>query len=165
MNEKFKEHVVIAAGGKEELAYEYPEAESYRQKILGEQESVQSCLTSKSSSECTNFSNDSGSFFVFFNKKVPLDFFTKSEVPFKRGHENHMEAQIVTPRDEYYGPYFAVPYAGQGIEMRQMCRPKDRVYTQQTRARVGIRERLYIPPPDLQQVGKKGKKKYEPRCG
>lgn len=148
---KYKKHITEASGASETLVYEYPEAENYRQQILDEQISAASCLSSASSSVCTNFTNDSGSFFVIMDKKVPLDYLIKNQVPFKRLNENHRQAKLIEKEDEYHAPYLTVAHPGQKIEMREMCVPKDKFYTQVTRDRAGIRDRLKVEKVKLEE--------------
>lgn len=163
---KFDYKYVEASGGVHVIPYEYPNKQEYRQQILNEQASVASCLSSMSSSLCTNFTNDSGSYFIFNEKKVPLDYLVKHEVPFETRNENHVKAEIVQNQDAYYGPYYMVPHAGQEIEMREICLPKDKLFTQMTRDKAGIRARLGIDQVllDEQQIGYEGRK-YKPRFG
>lgn len=166
LRKKFNEHYVTASGGTVLDAHTYQKADEYRQQIVEQQKSVESCLSSASSSLCTNFTDDSGSFMVFFDVKVPLDYVCKSEVPFEPRNENHMKAEVVKQRDEYFGPYFVVPHSGQRIAMRELCVPEDRFYTQQTRARAGLRERLKVnvEPIERQSIGGTGKK-FKTRFG
>lgn len=163
LTQKFKQHLKPALGGEKYAPYEFKDKEAYRQQILKEQESIASCLTSASSSNCTNFTNDSGSYFKIMNRKVPLDYLLKYEVPCTGNHENHLKAEMVKQRDEYFGPYFVVPHAGQGIEMKEICQAKDRFYTQRTRRTAGLKDRLKMEPLNVYRVGKE--KKHRPRLG
>lgn len=163
---KFKEHITEASGASETLFYEYPEAQNYRQQILDEQISIVSCLSSASSSICTNFTNDSGSFFMIMGKKVPLDYLMKNQVPFVPMNENHRQAKLIEKEDEYHAPYLTVAHPGQEIEMREMCVPKDKFYTQVTRDRAGIRDRLRVERVKLdQQLLGFGDEKFNSRFG
>lgn len=56
--------------------------EKYFRELEEDLESIESCNSSVTSSVCTNFTNDSGSYILLQGKKVPCDFVTKSEVPF-----------------------------------------------------------------------------------
>lgn len=163
---KHKEHISEASGSAVRANYEYPDAEKYRQQILDEQSSAVSCLSSASSSICTNFTNDSGSFFIITDKKVPLDYLMKSKVPFVPMNENHRQAKLIEKEDEYHTPYLAVANAGQQIEMREMCVPKDKFYTQVTRDRAGIRDRLKVEHVTLEEqlIGYEDEK-FKPRFG
>lgn len=92
--------------------------------INREIDSMQSCVSSKTSSICTNFTNDSGSFLNIDETKVPMRYITKSWVPF----EETDRRRVIAKRFENSGSksvYFRTPYSGQYLEMAQSMQVKD----------------------------------------
>lgn len=61
---------------------DYDLRKKYLKELEEDLESIESCNSSVTSSVCTNFTNDSGSYILLQGRKVPCDFVTKSEVPF-----------------------------------------------------------------------------------
>lgn len=122
--------------------------------------SIKSCNSSRSSSICTNNTNDSGSFLELEGTKVPIDFITKPQVPFDKIERCRTTASVLKKSDEYYGPYYHVPFAGQKQDMRQLSLPKDKFFTSGVRNSYGIRNRLQVDVPGFaaDHIGKREKK-------
>lgn len=121
--------------------------DKYLQQLHDEIESIKSCKSSISSSDCTNYTNDSGSFLMLEGQKTPFDYIRKAYVPFEEIDRCRVTARKLDKIDEYYGPYYRVPFAGQRMEMRQICLPKDKFFTCAVRSRYGIRNRLQVKVP------------------
>ncbi|XP_075146288.1 uncharacterized protein LOC142220816 [Haematobia irritans] len=123
--------------------------------------SIESCLTSLSSSQCTNFTNDSGSYLLMEGKeKIPLDYIRKSLVPFEELHRSRFRFEPIDVQREEDNPYRVLPFSGQIHEQRKLSAPKDKFYTFNTRLRSGLRLRLQVPPVNVAQIkiGPKGRK-------
>lgn len=106
--------------------------DDYLIEIKEDLKSIKSCLSSLESSINTNFTNDSGSFFMLEKHKVPLDYFRKSVVPFNEINRVRLKAKPIPPvqnRD----PFETVPFAGQKQEQYKLSRPKDKLHTFNTR--------------------------------
>ncbi|XP_055854759.1 uncharacterized protein LOC129918314 [Episyrphus balteatus] len=110
--------------------------------------SIESCLSSLSSSECTNLSNDSGSFLMAGDKKIPLDYLRKSVVPFEEMNRHRIEAIPIDASKEELNPYRTVPFAGQQREQLSMTTAKDNFFTFNTRLQNGMRQRLEVKTED-----------------
>lgn len=134
----------------------------YLNQLRIEKESIKSCYSSNTSSVCTNFTHDSGSYLLLQDQKVPCDFITKPFVPFEEVNRNHLNAKDLIKRDEYYGPYYSIPFSGQKQEMRKISIPKDKFYTSLVRSRVGIRNRLKVSLPKFTEelIGVHNEVKY-----
>lgn len=134
--------------------------EKYVQQLREEIESIKSCKSSVSSLNCTNFTNESGSFLILEGQKVPLNYITKARVPFEEIDRCRVTARKLDKHDEYYGPYYTVPFAGQKMEMRKICLPKDKFFTCGVRSRYGIRNRLQVNVPSFadDKIGTRQKK-------
>ncbi|CRK92367.1 CLUMA_CG005955, isoform A [Clunio marinus] len=88
----------------------------------------------------TNFTNDSGSFLLEMDKKIP-----KSDINLKRKFKNR---SLLTTKDEEKS---LQPFTIPGIEnyniANELHKPKDRFHTHQTRSCANIRERIKIESP------------------
>lgn len=114
------------------------------QRLRDELDSIRSCNSSQTSSECTNFTKDSGSYLELEGHKVPCDYVNKSTVPFEEVDRCRVVTGPLERQDEYFGPYYRVPFAGQQMDMRQLSLPKDRFFNSSVRSRYGIRNRLQV---------------------
>lgn len=134
--------------------------EKYLDQLKCEIESIKSCNSSETSSACTNFTLDSGSFLLVEGKKVPCDYVTKSQIPFEEIDRCRVRIGNLDRRDEYNGPYYHVPYAGQKTDMRKLSQPKDKFFTAATRSSFGVRARLKakVPRFKAEQIGTKEEK-------
>lgn len=110
--------------------------------------SIESCFTSDTSSNGTNFTNDSGSFLLIQDKKVPIAYLTKSCVPFEEVDRTRITADRLTDMNEEKNPYYRVPFCGQRQLMRKIVQPQDKFFTSAVRSRFGIRERLKVHLPE-----------------
>lgn len=114
--------------------------------------SIESCLTSLSSSECTNLTNDSGSFLLMEGKeKIPLDFIRKSLVPFEELHRSRFRAIPIDIDKEEKNPFQVMPFAGQIKAQLEIAAPKDSFFTFNTRLKNGMRLRLEVPLQDVRE--------------
>lgn len=80
--------------------------------------SIKSCVSSASSSACTNLTNDSGSYMLIDNEHVPMHHITKPWVPFEETDRQRVIAarlDAATSKSVHYRP----PYSGQYNEMRE----------------------------------------------
>uniref|UniRef100_A0A1I8PW85 Uncharacterized protein n=1 Tax=Stomoxys calcitrans TaxID=35570 RepID=A0A1I8PW85_STOCA len=109
-------------------------------------QSIETCLSSLSSSQCTNLTNDSGSFLLLEDKeKIPLDYLRKSLVPFEELHRSRFRAVPIDVDKEEQQPYRVLPFSGQMKAQRQLTAPKDKFFTFSSRLRDGLRQRLAVP--------------------
>lgn len=84
--------------------------------IQCEIDSIKSCVSSDVSSVCTNFTNDSGSFMMLNNKRIPMHHITKAWVPFEDVDRCRVAVEkldTIAPRSVFY----RVPHSGQCLEM------------------------------------------------
>lgn len=130
------------------------------EQLKAEMDSIKSCDSSNTSSVCTNFTNDSGSYLEFEDIKLPCDYVTKSHVPFEEIDRSRVIAGPLERHDEYFGPYYSVPFSGQQMDMRQLSLPKDKFFTSSVRSRFGIRNRLQVKVPGFaaDQIGTRQRK-------
>lgn len=125
--------------------------------------SIESCLTSLSSSICTNLTNDSGSFLLMEGKeKIPLDYLRKSIVPFEELQRSRFQAVPVDVDKEHANPFQIMPFSGQNKAQQELAAAKDSFFTFNTRLKNGLRLRLEVPVEDVTQnlIGK-GANKYK----
>lgn len=132
----------------------------FLERLKSEMDSIKSCDSSNTSSICTNHTNDSGSYLELQGVKLPCDYVTKSHVPFEEIDRSRVVAGPLERHDEYFGPYYSVPFSGQKMDMRQLSLPKDKFFTSSVRSRHGIRNRLQVKVPGFasDQIGKKQRK-------
>uniref|UniRef100_A0A1B0G0F1 Uncharacterized protein n=1 Tax=Glossina morsitans morsitans TaxID=37546 RepID=A0A1B0G0F1_GLOMM len=126
-------------------------------------QSIETCLTSLSSSECTNFTNDSGSFLLMEGKeKIPLDYIRKSLVPFEELHRSRFKAEPIDVSKEGTNPWMVLPFSGQKKAQAELMTPKDSFFTFNTRLKNGLRLRLEVPVEDVREklLGR-GQNKYK----
>ncbi|KAI9583645.1 hypothetical protein GQX74_005393 [Glossina fuscipes] len=126
-------------------------------------QSIETCLTSLSSSECTNFTNDSGSFLLMEGKeKIPLDYIRKSLVPFEELHRSRFKAEPIDVSKEGTNPWVVLPFSGQKKAQAELITPKDSFFTFNTRLKNGLRLRLEVPVEDVREklLGR-GENKYK----
>ncbi|XP_020810597.1 uncharacterized protein LOC110185926 [Drosophila serrata] len=115
--------------------------------------SIENCLSSLSSSTCTDLSNDSGSYMVIGEKtKLPLDYIRKPLVPFEEMRRGRFHAAVIDVDAEDEDPYRMLPFSGQHKEQADMLGPKDTFFTFSTRLRNTLRLRLEVPVPDVRQT-------------
>ncbi|XP_030375607.1 uncharacterized protein LOC115624895 [Scaptodrosophila lebanonensis] len=115
--------------------------------------SIEECLTSLSSSDCTNLTADSGSFLLIDGKtKLPLDYIRKPLVPFEELHRSRFQAEVIDAEAEDANPYRLLPFSGQHKEQASLLGPKDTFFTFNTRLRNGLRLRLEVPVPDVRNT-------------
>ncbi|XP_060660244.1 uncharacterized protein LOC132794038 [Drosophila nasuta] len=115
--------------------------------------SIEQCLTSLSSSECTNLSRDSGSFLLLEDEtKIPLDYIRKPLVPFEEMRRSRFQAEVIDVDAEEANPYRTLPFSGQHKEQAVMLGPKDSFFTFSSRLRNGLRLRLEVPVPDVRNT-------------
>ncbi|XP_017860239.1 PREDICTED: uncharacterized protein LOC108611909 [Drosophila arizonae] len=125
--------------------------------------SIEQCLTSLSSSECTNLSKDSGSFLMLEDDtKIPLDYIRKPLVPFEEMRRSRFQAEVIDVDAEEDNPFRMLPFSGQHKEQAAMLGPKDSFFTFSSRLRNGLRLRLEVPVTNVSQmlIGPKGRKYY-----
>lgn len=120
--------------------------DEYLQKLKNDQKSIESCNSSLTSDVCTNFTNDSGSVLLIGgNRSIPFDYLTKPNVPFDKLNRSSIKAIPFTAQNnEHDHPYYAVPFSGQMLIMRELYKPKDKFYTNAVRARYDIRDRINV---------------------
>lgn len=112
--------------------------------------SIEGCLTSLSSSECTNLSKDSGSFMLLEDEmKIPLEYIRKPLVPFEEMRRSRFQAEVINVEAEAANPYRTLPFSGQLREQMVMLGPKDSFFTFSSRLRNGLRMRLEVPVTDV----------------
>ncbi|XP_017855182.2 LOW QUALITY PROTEIN: uncharacterized protein LOC108608346 [Drosophila busckii] len=115
--------------------------------------SIEGCLSSLSSSECTNLSNDSGSFLLIEgDTKIPLDYIRKPLVPFDEMRRSRFQAEVIDVDAEEANPYRMLPFSGQHKEQAALLGPKDAFFTFSSRLRNGLRLRLEVPVPDVRKT-------------
>ncbi|KAH8255429.1 hypothetical protein KR038_002910, partial [Drosophila bunnanda] len=115
--------------------------------------SIENCLSSLSSSTCTDLSNDSGSYMVIGEKtKLPLDYIRKPLVPFEEMRRGRFHAAVIDVGAEDEDPYRMLPFSGQHKEQADMLGPKDTFFTFSTRLRNTLRLRLEVPVSDVRQT-------------
>ncbi|BFF93416.1 uncharacterized protein DMAD_11276 [Drosophila madeirensis] len=115
--------------------------------------SIENCLSSLSSSTCTDLSNDSGSFLVVEGKtKIPLDYIRKPLVPFEEMRRSRFHATVIDVNAEDEDPYRMLPFSGQHKEQSAMMGPKDTFFTFGTRLRNSLRLRLEVEVPDVRKT-------------
>uniref|UniRef100_A0A1A9WDH9 Uncharacterized protein n=1 Tax=Glossina brevipalpis TaxID=37001 RepID=A0A1A9WDH9_9MUSC len=115
-------------------------------------QSIETCLTSLSSSECTNFTNDSGSFLLMEGtEKIPLDYIRKSLVPFEELHRSRFKAEPIDVDKEGNNPWMVMPFSGQKKAQAELMTPKDSFFTFNTRLKNGLRLRLEVPVEDVRE--------------
>ncbi|EDW28196.1 GL19072 [Drosophila persimilis] len=116
-------------------------------------QSIQNCLSSLSSSTCTDLSNDSGSFLVVEGKtKIPLDYIRKPLVPFEEMRRSRFHATVIDVNAEDEDPYRMLPFSGQHKEQSAIMGPKDTFFTFSTRLRNSLRLRLEVEVPDVRNT-------------
>ncbi|KAH8263028.1 hypothetical protein KR044_003294, partial [Drosophila immigrans] len=116
-------------------------------------QSIEQCLTSLSSSDCTNLSRDSGSFLLLEDEtKIPLDYIRKPLVPFEEMRRSRFQAEVIDVDAEEENPYRTLPFSGQHKEQAVMLGPKDSFFTFSSRLRNGLRLRLEVPVPDVRNT-------------
>lgn len=112
--------------------------------------SIEGCLTSLSSSDCTNLSKDSGSFLLLEDEmKIPLEYIRKPLVPFEEMRRSRFQAEVIDVEAEAANPYRVLPFSGQHKEQAVMLGPKDSFFTFSSRLRNGLRLRLEVPVQDV----------------
>ncbi|XP_036327600.1 uncharacterized protein LOC118740209 [Rhagoletis pomonella] len=122
------------------------------QEIEEDLKSIETCLTSLSSSVCTNLTNDSGSFLLMEGKtKIPLDYIRKSVVPFEALNRCRFKLEPLDIEAEENNPFKVLPFAGQRKAQLELSTPKDSFFTFNTRLRNGLRLRLEVPVEDVRQ--------------
>ncbi|XP_041448395.1 uncharacterized protein LOC111074845 [Drosophila obscura] len=115
--------------------------------------SIENCLSSLSSSTCTDLSNDSGSFLVVEGKtKIPLDYIRKPLVPFEEMRRSRFHTTVIDVNAEDEDPYRMLPFSGQHKEQSAMMGPKDTFFTFSTRLRNSLRLRLEVEVPDVRNT-------------
>ncbi|KAH8281518.1 hypothetical protein KR054_001211, partial [Drosophila jambulina] len=115
--------------------------------------SIENCLSSLSSSTCTDLSNDSGSYMVIGDKtKLPLDYIRKPLVPFEEMRRGRFHAAVIDVEAEDEDPYRMLPFSGQHKEQADMLGPKDTFFTFSTRLRNTLRLRLEVQVPDVRNT-------------
>ncbi|KAH8334171.1 hypothetical protein KR059_007135 [Drosophila kikkawai] len=115
--------------------------------------SIENCLSSLSSSTCTDLSNDSGSYMVIGDKtKLPLDYIRKPLVPFEEMRRGRFHAAVIDVNAEDANPFRMLPFSGQHKEQADMLGPKDTFFTFSTRLRNSLRMRLEVPVPDVRNT-------------
>ncbi|XP_037954189.1 uncharacterized protein LOC119684257 [Teleopsis dalmanni] len=125
--------------------------------------SIESCMSSLESSECTNFTNDSGSFLIMQgDTKLPLDYIRKSLVPFEELQHSRFYFKPINYEIEKNNPYKTMPFSGQRQNQRELVAPYDNIYTFNTRLRNNLRVRLEVPTTDVTEtlVGYENKQYY-----
>lgn len=127
----------------------------FLQQLRDELDSIASCDSSETSSAFTNYTNDSGSMLKLEGKQVPCEYVTKSLVPFEEIDRCRAVTGPLVRQDEYFGPYYSVPFAGQKMDMRQLSLPKDKFFNSSVRCRHRIRDRLQVKVPsfDADRIG------------
>ncbi|KAH8379940.1 hypothetical protein KR009_008111 [Drosophila setifemur] len=123
--------------------------------------SIENCLSSLSSSDCTDLSNDSGSYMVIEGKtKLPLDYIRKPLVPFEEMRRARFHAAVIDVDAEEEDPYRMLPFSGQHKEQADLLGPKDTFFTFSTRLRNTLRLRLEVAVPDTRKtlLGPEGRK-------
>ncbi|XP_037947818.1 uncharacterized protein LOC119679498 [Teleopsis dalmanni] len=145
-----------------------PREEEKRKAIYAELEedlkSVDTCLSSLESSECTNFTDDSGTFIIIHgDTKVPLDYIRKANVPFDEKKQSLFHFKPINREVEEANPFRVVPFSGQKHSQLEMVVPKENFHTFNTRLRNSIRLRLEVPNINIREtlVGF-GNKQYLP---
>lgn len=129
--------------------------------LAEELQSIESCLTSLSSSICTNLTNDSGSYILMEGQeKIPLDFIRKSLVPFEELQRSRFRAEPIDREKEEVNPFHVLPFSGQMKAQRLMTQAKDRFFTFNTRLKNDMRLRLEVPYQNMEDrmVGNTGNK-------
>lgn len=122
------------------------------QDIEEDLKSIETCLTSLSSSVCTNLTNDSGSFLLMEGKtKIPLDYIRKSVVPFEPINRCRFKLEPLDIEAEENNPFKVLPFTGQGKAQNDLIAPKDSFFTFNTRLQNGLRLRLEVPVEDVRQ--------------
>ncbi|CAO1420922.1 unnamed protein product [Diamesa serratosioi] len=111
-------------------------------------ESVSMDSVSFVSSDCTNFTNDSGSYVVMLDDKVPMENFRNAG-----GFQNHSMVTVEEKQVLSDSPHIEMPYCGQFIMMKDLFKPPDRFHTHKTRSCAGIRERNHIEFHDDELIG------------
>ncbi|KAI8038173.1 uncharacterized protein LOC128253098 [Drosophila gunungcola] len=115
--------------------------------------SIENCLSSLSSSDCTDLSNDSGSYLVIEDRtKLPLDYIRKPLVPFEEMRRARFHAAVIDVNAEDEDPYRMLPFSGQHKEQANMLGPKDTFFTFSTRLRNSLRLRLEVAVPDVRKT-------------
>ncbi|XP_017133296.1 uncharacterized protein LOC108149904 [Drosophila elegans] len=115
--------------------------------------SIENCLSSLSSSACTDLSNDSGSYLVIEDRtKLPLDYIRKPLVPFEEMRRARFHAAVIDVNAEDEDPYRMLPFSGQHKEQANMLGPKDTFFTFSTRLRNSLRLRLEVEVPDVRKT-------------
>lgn len=122
----------------------YVDKEQFLNELKTEVSSIKSCVSSLSSSVCTNFTYDSGSLLLVDDKAIPLHYIRKSSVPFENINRCRVEANIFEDSEKKQAPFYRVPFSGQLQEMRRLVNPSDTFHTMATRSRCGLRKRLEI---------------------
>ncbi|KAI8115953.1 mitochondrial, 28S ribosomal protein S31 [Lucilia cuprina] len=113
---------------------------------------IESCLTSLSSSVCTNLTNDSGSYLLMEGKeKIPLDYIRKSIVPFEELQRSRFQAVPIDVDKEQNNPFQVLPFAGQKKAQLELTTAKDSFFTFNTRLKNGLRLRLEVPIEDVRE--------------
>lgn len=114
--------------------------------------SIESCLTSLSSSQCTNFTKDSGSFLLMEGTdKIPLDFLRKSIVPFEELQRSRFQAIPIDSDREESNPFQVLQFSGQKKAQMELTTAKDSFFTFNTRLKNGLRSRLEVPVEDVRE--------------
>lgn len=122
------------------------------QQLEEDLKSIESCLTSLSSSQCTNLTNDSGSYLLMEGKeKIPLDFIRKSIVPFEELQRSRFQAEPIDVDKEQSNPFQVLPFAGQKKAQLELKENKDSFFTFNTRLKNGLRLRLEVPIEDVKE--------------
>ncbi|KAM7356312.1 uncharacterized protein ACRADG_002117 [Cochliomyia hominivorax] len=133
------------------------------QELEEDLKSIESCLTSLSSSVCTNLTHDSGSYLLMEGQeKLPLDFIRKSIIPFEELQRSRFQFEPIDQVREQNNPFQCLPFSGQKKAQLQLNANTDSFFTFNTRLKNGMRLRLEVP---FQEVTEKllgrGKHKYK----
>lgn len=111
-------------------------------------ENVSMETISSISSDCTNFTNDSGSYVAMLDDNVPMEYF--------RNAGEFINHSMVTVKEQPTlsdTPYIGIPYCGEFAMMKELLKPKDRFHTHRTRSCAGRRERIHIDFDDDELIG------------
>lgn len=144
------QHYTIA-GDDQQFYKWFIDTDQYLERLKTEIKSIDSCISSESSGDYTRYTDDTGSLLIIEeNKRIPFGYLTKPYVPFEETNRSRIKAKPLINHNEYYYPYYTVPFSGQAQIMREISQPKDRFYTNAVRARHDIRERIKVRASSIQ---------------
>lgn len=95
--------------------------DDYLRTVQAEIDSIHSCVSSHTSSVCTNLTNDSGSYVLVGGERVPMHHITKPWVPFEKTDRCRVRAAPLNAAAAQ-SVFYRVPHSGQYLEMREMTR-------------------------------------------